>query len=99
MRVGILARRRGNLMKDVLAVTLLTISTLCAISLTTSVAQESSQTPDPNFDTRVGRPAYTKKRPRVLFDEAHFNVHTTGTGYKAFAEMMTNDFIPGPNTR
>jgi hypothetical protein len=26
-----------------------------------------------------------------MFDEAHFNVHTTGTGYKAFAEMMAND--------
>jgi hypothetical protein len=26
-----------------------------------------------------------------MFDEAHFNVHTTTTGYKAFAEMMTND--------
>lgn len=26
-----------------------------------------------------------------MFDEAHFNVHTTATGYKAFTEMMTHD--------
>lgn len=26
-----------------------------------------------------------------MFDEAHFNVHTTNTGYKAFAEMIAND--------
>lgn len=47
--------------------------------------------PDPDFNTKIERPAYTKKHPRVMFDEAHFNVHTTGTGYQAFAEMTTND--------
>lgn len=78
-------------MKAVFAIPLLTVSALCALSLTTAVAQESSQIPDPDFDTKIVRPAYTKKHPRVLFDEAHFNVHTTGTGYKAFAEMMAND--------
>jgi hypothetical protein len=64
---------------------------LCVQCLPVVVAQEASQIPDPDFDTKVERPAYTKNRPRVLFDEAHFNVHTTATGYKAFAEMMTND--------
>lgn len=65
--------------------------TLCVLCLPVVVAQEASQIPDPNFNTKVERPAYTKNHPRVMFDEAHFNVHTTATGYKAFAEMMTSD--------
>jgi hypothetical protein len=78
-------------MKNVFAILLLTASALCVLSPSKAAAQEASQVPDPNFDTKVGRPAYTKKRPRVMFDEAHFNVHTTATGYRAFAEMMAND--------
>jgi hypothetical protein len=78
-------------MKNVPALLLLIASVLCAMSLSKVVAQEASQIPDPNFNTKVERPAYTNKHPRVMFDEAHFNVHTTSTGYKAFAEMMTND--------
>ncbi|HEX8291276.1 MAG TPA: DUF4350 domain-containing protein [Pyrinomonadaceae bacterium] len=78
-------------MKNVFAILLLTASALCVLSPSKAAAQEASQVPDPNFDTKVERPAYTKKRPRVMFDEAHFNVHTTATGYRAFAEMMAND--------
>ncbi len=78
-------------MKNVFGILLLTASALCAPCSPATAAQEASQIPGPNFDTKIGRPAYTKKRPRVMFDEAHFNVHTTSTGYKAFAEMMAND--------
>ena len=39
----------------------------------------------------VARPAYTKKHPRVLFDEAHNNFHTAGGRYKAFADLITSD--------
>ncbi|HYN80544.1 MAG TPA: hypothetical protein VES88_03515 [Gemmatimonadaceae bacterium] len=46
---------------------------------------------DPNFDARVARAAYTKKRPRVLFDEAHNNFHTSGGRYKPFVDLITND--------
>jgi hypothetical protein len=46
---------------------------------------------DPKFDTRVAEPAYGTDRPRVLFDEAHRNRHTTGTGYKPFADLIRND--------
>ncbi len=63
----------------------------CVLCLPAVIAQEASQIPDPNFNTKIERPAYTKQRPKVMFDEAHFNVHTTITGYKAFAEMMKND--------
>jgi hypothetical protein len=49
------------------------------------------QRADPNFDTKVARPAYTARRPRVLFDEAHNNFHTTDGRYKPFAQVIAND--------
>ena len=46
---------------------------------------------DPDPDIKVTRPAYVKKHPKVLFDEAHFNVHTSGGRSKAFADLITLD--------
>jgi hypothetical protein len=46
---------------------------------------------DPRFNTRVAEPAYGNDGPRVLFDEAHRNRHTTGTAYKPFANLLRND--------
>lgn len=54
-------------------------------------AQQQQQVADPDFDTSVAKPAYTKKHPKVLFDEAHFNFHTSTGRYKAFADLITND--------
>jgi hypothetical protein len=58
------------------------------------------QRADPDFDTKVARPAYKTDHPRVLFDEAHNNFHTTGGRYKPFADVITNDgykVIPNRN--
>jgi hypothetical protein len=51
------------------------------------------QQADPSFDTKVARPAYAdaSRHPRVLFDEAHHNFHTSGGRYKPFASLMTSD--------
>lgn len=46
---------------------------------------------NPDSDLKIARPAYAKKQPKVLFDEAHFNVHTSGGRYKRFADLITND--------
>lgn len=54
-------------------------------------ATPGQQLSDPDFDARVARPSYTKKRPRVLFDEAHHNFHTSGGRYKPFVDLITND--------
>ncbi|HEX6190441.1 MAG TPA: DUF4350 domain-containing protein [Pyrinomonadaceae bacterium] len=51
----------------------------------------AQQIADPNFNTRVERPAYKKKGPKVLFDEAHNNFHTAGGRYKPFADLITSD--------
>lgn len=57
-----------------------------------------AQQADPNFDARVSKPAYTKKHPKVFFDEAHNNVHTASGLYKPFADLITNDgYVVVPN--
>jgi hypothetical protein len=54
-------------------------------------ATYAQQVADPNFDTKVTHPAYTKNGPKVLFDEAHNNFHTASGRYKPFADLITND--------
>lgn len=49
------------------------------------------QVADPDFDTKVAKPAYKKSGPTVLFDEAHNNFHIAGGRYKPFADLITND--------
>lgn len=59
-----------------------------------------SQDPDPDFDARVAPPAYVSQHPRVLFDEAHWNVHTASGRYKPFANLIENDgYRIQPNAR
>jgi len=54
----------------------------------TIVAQ---QLPDPEFNTSVENPAYKREGPRVMFDEAHHNFHTTEGRYKPFVDLLLND--------
>src|SRR5713226_3038128 len=61
------------------------------LPLLMAVVTFGQQIADPNFNVTVTRPAYTKKHPKVLFDEAHFNFHTTTARYKPFADLITND--------
>jgi len=65
--------------------------TVCLFLLFLSVAAEAQQLPDPEFNTNVANPAYTKSEPRVLFDEAHHNFHTIDGRYKPFADLLRND--------
>jgi hypothetical protein len=55
------------------------------------LGSQAQQVADPNFDSKVAHPAYTKKGPRVLFDEAHNNFHTASGRYKPFADLITSD--------
>ena len=68
--------------------TLFIAALLC---VTPVAAQRSSQSGDPNFDVSVARPAYPGLHPRVLFDEGHFNFHTSTGTYSAFARLVGND--------
>ena len=51
----------------------------------------AQQRPDPEFNTSVENPAYKREGPRVMFDEAHHNFHTTEGRYKPFVDLMMND--------
>jgi len=51
----------------------------------------AQQVPDKEFKATVDQPAYTDKHPRVLFDEGHFNVHTSQGTYQAFVGLLKSD--------
>ena len=51
----------------------------------------AQQLPDPDFNTSIENPAYKKEGPRVMFDEAHHNFHTTEGRYKPFFDLLMND--------
>jgi hypothetical protein len=64
------------------------LAATCWLAAAPAVAQ---QVADSNFDARVTKPAYAASRPRVLFDEAHHNFHTSAGRYKPFATLIAND--------
>ena len=64
---------------------------VACLFLAQAITTRGQQMADPDFDTKVARPAYTKKHPKVLFDEAHRNFHTTDGRYKPFATLISND--------
>ncbi|HXF48656.1 MAG TPA: hypothetical protein VNL73_04415 [Verrucomicrobiae bacterium] len=49
------------------------------------------QKADSDFDASVARPAYTANGPKVLFDEAHNNVHKSTDRYEPLAKLLAND--------
>ena len=51
----------------------------------------AQQAADPDFDTRVARPAYTHTHPRAAIDESHQNFHTRGGRYKPLADLLQSD--------
>lgn len=55
------------------------------------VLRPRGQHADPDFHPAVARPAYPDRHPRVLFDEAHNNFHTTRGRYRPFVELLTRD--------
>jgi hypothetical protein len=51
----------------------------------------AQQMADPEFNTSVANPAYSKSGPRVMFDEAHHNFHTMDGRYQPFVNLLLND--------
>ena len=67
---------------------------LCGTILTVVAAIAlAQQVPDLEYSPPpLPRPAYEiGKGPRVAIDEAHYNFHTAGGRYKAFAELLRRD--------
>ena len=63
----------------------------CTLLLLICATVGAQQLPDPEFNTSVENPAYKREGPRVMFDEAHHNFHTTEGRYKPFVDLMMND--------
>ena len=66
-------------------------ATTCVLLIVLSVSALAQQLADPEFNVSVANPAYTKSEPRILFDEAHHNFHTTEGRYKPFVDLLMND--------
>ena len=49
------------------------------------------QRADADFVPVVARPAFTTGHPKILFDEAHNNLHTADGGYRPFVDLVTLD--------
>jgi hypothetical protein len=67
----------------------LTFLVACGLLLGVIGKAKTQQVPDPNFDATVAHPTYINTHPKVLFDEAHLNFHTSAGGYKPFVELIT----------
>ncbi len=70
-----------------------TIALLSAIATMAAVSSCSSSgdKTDSSFDTTVAAPAYKGDGPRVLFDDAHHNVHRPEKSYRPFVELLKSD--------
>ena len=64
---------------------------ICLILLISAIAANAQQMADPEFNTSVEKPAYSRSGPRVMFDEAHNNFHTMDGRYKPFVTLLLND--------
>ena len=65
------------------------LAVLTLLLLATAIGAQ--QLPDPEFNTSVENPAYKREGPRVMFDEAHHNFHTTEGRFKPFVDLLMND--------
>jgi hypothetical protein len=65
--------------------------TICCFILLSSLSVLAQQLPDLEFNVSIASPAYNKSGPRVMFDEAHHNFHTTDGRYKPFVDLLMND--------
>lgn len=61
------------------------------LALLLAAPASAQQRPDSAFDAAVARPAFTARHPRVVIDEAHWNFHTAGGGFRPFADLIAHD--------
>jgi hypothetical protein len=64
---------------------------VCIVLAAFSVTASAQHLPDLEFKAVVERPAYPKNSPRIMFDEAHNNFHTSTGRYKPFADLLMAD--------
>ena len=71
---------------------------LLALAAATAQAQPQVQVPDTTYVPRVAKPAFTKRHPVVMVDEAHHNLFTIAGLYRGLAALLEADglrVVPG----
>lgn len=58
------------------------------LSLMSSCTEQKA---DPDFKPTVEHPSYLKEHPKVMFDEAHNNIHRADGTYKPFVDLVIAD--------
>ncbi len=64
---------------------------VCVVFAAFSISASAQHLPDLEFKAVVERPAYPKSSPRIMFDEAHNNFHTSTGRYKPFSDLLMAD--------
>ena len=64
---------------------------VCVLFTAFSITASAQHLADLEFKTVVERPAFPKNSPRIMFDEAHNNFHTSTGRYKPFADLLMAD--------
>src|SRR5687767_6345002 len=67
----------------------------------TTIAAQSQQVADPDFNPIIENPAYEKEKgPTVFIDESHHNFHTMSGRFKPFAFVLEKDgYIVQPSAQ
>lgn len=75
------------------SITLGCIASLLSILFLSSSCKHyaNGSKPDNNFDVVVQNPELIKSKPRVLYDEAHKNIHEIHGTYEPFGKLIKND--------
>jgi hypothetical protein len=71
---------------------------LLLLAVAVTPARSQRQVEDTTFVPKVAKPAFTKRQPIVMIDEAHRNQFTMKGSYRAFASLLSQDglrVIPG----
>jgi len=71
---------------------------LLLLTVAAAPARSQRQVEDTTFVPKVAKPAFTRRQPIVMIDEAHRNQFTMKGAYRAFASLLSQDglrVIPG----
>jgi hypothetical protein len=71
---------------------------LLLLAVAAAPARSQRQVEDTTFVPKVAKPAFTRRQPIVMIDEAHRNQFTMKGAYRVFASLLTEDglrVIPG----
>ena len=64
---------------------------ICIAAIAVVISSCDGQKPDPDFSPFVHHPAIAKGTVKILFDQAHNNIHTMRGTYRPFVELLEHD--------